>query len=97
MTKPLVTRRAKRLISLLSENLLKLLRQYYKEYHPKQYPFEGHNIRKTSPISVANLLKKASFKAWIRKDVTPPLRHSFATYLLEQGTNFKVYLRVIEA
>ncbi len=77
-------------ISLLSDNLLQLLRQYYKEYRPKKYLFEGQNGGKYSPTSVANILKKAAQKAGIRKNVTPHmLRHSFATHLLEQGTDLR--------
>ena len=69
---------------------MKLLREYSKEYHPKKYLFEGQNGGKYSPTSVANILKKASFKAGIRKNVTPHmLRHSFATHLLEQGTDLR--------
>ncbi len=77
-------------ISLLSDNLLQLLRQYYKEYRPKKYLFEGQNGGKYSSTSVANILKKAAQKAGIRKNVTPHmLRHSFATHLLEQGTDLR--------
>lgn len=76
--------------SLLSDNLLKLLREYYRKYRPLEYLFEGQDGGKYSPTSVANILKKASFKAGIRKNVTPHmLRHSFATHLLEQGTDLR--------
>lgn len=77
-------------ISLLSDNLLNLLRQYYKEYRPQKYLFEGQNGGKYSPTSVANILKNVAIKAGIRKNVTPHmLRHSFATHLLEQGTDLR--------
>lgn len=77
-------------ITLLSENLLELLRHYYKEYRPKYYLFEGQAGGKYSPTSVANILRSAAQKAGIRKQVTPHmLRHSFATHLLEQGTDLR--------
>jgi len=77
-------------ISLLSDHMLVLLRNYYRAYRPKDYLFEGQNGGKYSPTSIANILKKASLKAGIRKKVTPHiLRHSFATHLLEQGTDLR--------
>jgi len=77
-------------ISLLSDNLLQLLRQYYKEYRPKKYLFEGQYGGQYSASSVGNILKKSAKKAGIRKTVTPHmLRHSFATHLLEQGTDLR--------
>lgn len=76
--------------SLLSNTVLKELREYYKEWKPKTYLFEGKIGQKYSAESIAKILKKASEKAGIHKKVTPHmLRHSFATHLLENGTNLR--------
>jgi len=77
-------------ITLLSKNTLALLRNYYREYKPHDFLFEGQKGGKYSATSVANILKKISVKAGIRQTVTPHmLRHSFATRLLEQGTDLR--------
>ena len=77
-------------VSILSQNLLRLLRRYYEKFKPKKYLFEGQPGEKYSASSVANILRKAANKAGIRKTVTPHmLRHSFATHLLEQGTDLR--------
>lgn len=77
-------------ISVLSSHLLELLRVYFRQYRPKQYLFEGADGGTYSPGSVRKILGKAVAKTNIRKKVTPhTLRHSFATHLLEHGTNLR--------
>lgn len=81
-------------LTVLSPMLLKLLRQYFKRYHPSQYLFEGDEGKPYTASSVRKVLKRAVKNANIHKPVRPhTLRHSFATHLLENGTN----LRYIQA
>lgn len=77
-------------ISILSPSILKDLQQYYKEYRPKTYLFEGQKGGKYSAASVLKVVSSTAVKARINKKVTPHmLRHSFATHLLENGTDIR--------
>jgi site-specific recombinase XerD len=76
--------------TLLSSKLLTLLRQYFKEYKPKIYLFEGSNGEQYAMRSVQQVMKQACLKVGITKKVTVhSLRHSFATHLLENGTDLR--------
>lgn len=75
---------------MLSENVLNLLREYYKVYTPKNFIFEGQNGGKYSPKSVQSVFKRSLQNSGIRKKATVhTLRHSFATHLLDEGTDIR--------
>lgn len=77
-------------ITVLSPMLLKLLRKYYLSSKPKEFLFEGPDGGPYSGSSVRKILQRAVNKAKIKKKVRPhTLRHSFATHLLENGTNLR--------
>jgi integrase/recombinase XerD len=75
---------------MLPQTVLPLLRDYFKLCRPKLYLFEGQSGLQYSPRSVQIVLKEAAAKAKITKKVSPHiLRHSFATHLLENGTDIR--------
>lgn len=76
--------------TILPESILEDLRAYYREYKPGEYLFEGQRGGPYSIRSVQQVFKNAMKKAGIRKKVgVHSLRHSYATHLIEQGTDIR--------
>lgn len=74
----------------LPESVLTQLREYYLEYKPKVYLFEGQYGGGYSTRSIQNIFKEALTRAGINKPVgVHSLRHSYATHLLENGTDIR--------
>lgn len=72
----------------LPQSVLKSLREYYLLYKPKYYLFEGQYGDRYSNRSVQQVFYSALKKARINKRVgIHSLRHSYATHLLEYGTD----------
>jgi integrase/recombinase XerD len=78
----------------LSPRLLEVLRAYWKWRKPKTFlfpsPYRSQNERPIDSKTVWYAVREAARRAGIKKKVSPHLlRHSWATHLLERGTDLK--------
>ncbi len=80
---------------MLTENVLKLLREYWKKYKPKEYLFNGQFSLQYSERSINEFLKKYATAAGIKKRVHAHLlRHCSFTHMVEQGTDINLIQRI---
>jgi integrase/recombinase XerD len=77
---------------MLSEQLLAILRDYWRRTRPTEWLFPGPNpSRHLTVHSLQRACREAANAAGLNKSVTVhTLRHSFATHLLEQGVDIRV-------
>ena len=81
--------------TILSAKALTLLREYFKVYKPNNWLFEGEAKRQYHVRSIQLVIQAAIQKAGITKKVSMhTLRHSFATHLMENGTDLR-YIQVL--
>jgi site-specific recombinase XerD len=84
---------------MLGQKLLAMLREYWRAVRPQGewlFPSRVHPDKPDSERAVREALYQAARAARIKKKVSPHvLRHSFATHLLELGTDIEAIQRLL--
>jgi len=76
--------------TLLGNTTLEILRKYVAEYKPKEWLFESYDGQQYRSRTIQEILRKSVNKVGLKKKISVhTLRHSFATHLLEAGTDIR--------
>lgn len=80
---------------MLSEKIIPILEQYYREYMPKEYVLNGQTEIQYSARSVGEVVKQLAEKARINKKVyTHLMRHNAFTHMVESGVDINLVQRI---
>jgi integrase/recombinase XerD len=81
----------------IGDKMIELLRVYYIQYQPKEYMFEGVTPGdRYDERSFQEVMKQAVKRSGINKPATLHwLRHSYATHLLEEGTDLRYIQEIL--
>lgn len=82
--------------TILSDRMVNALVKYLDLYKPQKWLFEEQNGQQYSGQSVGNMVRKAATKAGIKTKMSPHvLRHSFATHLMDKGTDTRYIQKLL--
>ena len=89
-----------RYIQISNTAVLDILRKYYAENEPEikksGYFFINNRGNRYTEQSIRLMLKKYTLKAGIQRKITPHMfRHSFATYLIEEGVDVSCVQQIL--
>lgn len=81
----------------LNQKLIEVLENYYKNYKPKEYVFNGQFSLQYSKESVLQVIKQLADKAHIdnKRVYTHLMRHCSATHMLESGVDLNLIQRIL--
>lgn len=89
-----------RYIQIVSDEILQLLKRYYGEneeaIRTKGFFFVNRRGNRYTEQSIRLMMKKYARRAGIERNITPHMfRHSFATYLIEEGVDVSCVQQIL--